>query len=339
MTEPATDGRGGFELGILALDGAMLTSIGGPLDALRVAQRLGELRDPAHPPRLSGRLIGVPGCTRVRTAVGVSVGEVGGPDPLPDVLLVPGLMHQDAGDLLRRLHDYEAEIALLRALHLKGVRIVAACSGTVLLAASGLLDGREATTSWWLADAFRRAFPAVRLQADRMLVEHHDLVTAGAANAVMLLSMRVLAQATDEHLAQHTARMLMVDTGRQSQAPYVVQALVERPRDSLTERVERFLQHELHGDLSVARVAEHCGTSERSLLRHFRATFGVSPLQHIQRLRVERAKALLETTHLSLDEIVGRCGYADPASFRKLFKRATALTPTDYRSRFRLRVH
>jgi AraC-like DNA-binding protein len=95
--------------------------------------------------------------------------------------------------------------------------------------------------------------------------------------------------------------------------------------------------HPEHRELSIAELAGHCGTSERSLLRHFRQHYGVSPLAHIQHLRVERAKALLESTLLSFDEIVERCGYSDPSSFRKLFKRATSLTPADYRERFRLR--
>ena len=112
-----------------------------------------------------------------------------------------------------------------------------------------------------------------------------------------------------------------------------------KPRNSLSEKAEHFLNHELHREISVSELAEHCGTSERSLLRHFRSHLGVSPLAHMQHLRVERAKALLETTHLSFDEIVERCGYSDSASFRKLFKRATAITPGDYRERYRLRPH
>ena len=327
-----------LDLAVLACAGALPSSLAGPLDMLQVAQRLAELRQPASPPQLQGRLVGARGARRLRTG-GLVLGAIGDPDPIPQVLLLPGLMHRDGGDLLRQLSALQPEIALLRTLQLKGVRLVAACSGTFLLAATGLLDGHRATTSWWLADTFRRAFPRVRLEADRTLVDDGGFVTAGASSATLQLTLKLIGEATDPQLMQNTARMLLIDTERQSQAPYVVQALVERPRDSLAEKVERFLQRELHAPLSVARIAEHCGTSARSLLRHFQASFGESPLKRIQRLRVERAKALLETTHLSLEEIVERCGYADAASFRKLFKRATALTPGDYRERFRLRVH
>jgi transcriptional regulator GlxA family with amidase domain len=240
---------------------------------------------------------------------------------------------------VERIAAMQPEMDLIRALHLRGVPIAGSCSGTLLLAETGLLDGHRATCSWWLASAFRHRYPAVTLESDAMVVEDGALMTAGGACSLQPLMLRLVARIGGEELAQQTARMLLVDPDRQSQAPYVNRALIERPRHSLSEKAEHFLQHGLHQDLSVSRLAEHCGTSERSLLRHFRSHFGVTPLEHIQHLRVERAKALLEASHLSFEEIVERCGYSDVSSFRKLFKRATTMTPTDYRERFRLRPH
>ena len=207
------------------------------------------------------------------------------------------------------------------------------------MAEAGLLDGHRATCSWWLANAFRERYPNVRLEADAMVVEDAGLLTAGGACSLQSLMMKLIGRVGGEELAQQTARLLLIDGERQSQAPYVSQALMERPRNSLSEKAEHFLLRQLHHEVSVTQLAEHCGTSERSLLRHFRTHHGVTPVAHIQHLRVERAKALLETTHLSFDEIVERCGYSDSASFRKLFKRATAITPGDYRERYRLRPH
>jgi transcriptional regulator GlxA family with amidase domain len=172
-----------------------------------------------------------------------------------------------------------------------------------------------------------------------MMIEDGPMTTSGATSAVLSYVLRLVARVAGEELAQQTARILLLDPDRQSQAPYISQALRQKPRHSLGERIENLLQQSLDQPLSVASLAERAGTSERSLLRHFRAQFGVTPQEHLQRLRVERAKALLETTRLSFDEIVERCGYADSASFRKLFKRATSLTPSDYRERFRLRPH
>jgi transcriptional regulator GlxA family with amidase domain len=327
-----------LRLGILALDGCLLSSIGGPTDALQIAERVANLRQPRSDPRFVVQVISAEGRDRVETSGGLMLQGLATEPPELDVLLIPGVMADDATALCGRVSRYDQAIALLRSQRARGVRLAASCSGTLLLAHSGLLEGRRATTSWWLAANFRRWFPGVRLEADQMLVEDDGLITTGAATAVLNLVIRLIAEVAGEELAQQVGRMLVIDAERQSQAPYVSMALLEKPRTSLAEKAEQYLRHHLDSTLSVAALAEHCGTSERNLLRHFKAHYGLSPLEHIQRLKVERAKALLETTHLSLDEVVERSGYSDVSSFRKLFKRATALTPADYRERFRLRA-
>lgn len=334
----ATDGR--LRIGILVLDGCMLSSIASATDCLRVAQTLAHIRAPNSPLRMETVLFGARGQERIHTSTGIEIGGLLREPPEDiDLLLIPGILHNSAHDLAMRVGAMAPEMELMRRLHLRGVGIAGTCSGGYLLAESGLLDGRRATCSWWLAASFRERYPAIRLEADAMVIEDDGLLTAGGASSVQALMMRLIERAGGTELAQQTSRMLLIDIERQSQAPYVSDALIAKPRNSLSEKAEQFLNHELHREISVTELAEHCGTSERSLLRHFRSHLGISPLAHIQHLRVERAKALLETTHLSFDEIVERCGYSDSASFRKLFKRATAITPGDYRERYRLRPH
>ena len=328
-----------LRIGVLALEGGMLSSLASAGDLLRVAQKLAEIRQPLVAPRFESVMVSARGESRIALANGL---ELSGLQPLPDhldVMLVPGVMHGSADELAQRVAAMTPEIELLRTLHARGVRLAGTCSGTFLLAATGLLDGHRATTSWWLSAMFRHLYPRVKLDETELYVDAGLVLTSGGASAVLTLLLRLIAEAGGESLAQQTARMLLVDPDRQSQAPYLNRALVERPRHSLSEKAEHFLQQELHEDISVARLAEYCGTSERSLLRHFRSHFGMTPIAHIQQLRVERAKTMLEASHLSFDEIVERCGYSDVSSFRKLFKRATTMTPTDYRERFRLRPH
>lgn len=327
-----------FTLGLLAMEGCMLSSLVGPADMFRTAQKLAQLRDPGTNLRIETVLIGARGESQVTGNGGLQISGVTSPDVALDCLLVPGYMHDSADDVIARLENYQPEIELLRAMHLRGIPVAAACCGTFLLAESGLLDGHEATTSWWLDGIFRKRYPNVRLNVERMIVEDGMFATTGASTAIYTYVLQLLAKRIDESLAQLTGRMMLIDTERQSQAPYISLALTERPRHSLSEKAERFIQQQLHRELSVGELAEHCDTSERSLLRHFRQHHNASPIAHIQHLRVERAKALLETTLMSFDEIVERCGYHDSASFRKLFKRATHLTPADYRERFRLRA-
>lgn len=324
----------------MAIDGCMLSSLSGPADALHVAQLLAEIRSPANPPRFESVIFSARGAERVRTASGL---EISGLKPLArnarfDLVLVPGIDHRRPREIIDKRAEFEPELAAIRALHLRGTRVAATCSGTYLLAMTGLLDGRRATTAWWMAGSFRRHFPEVRLDEQALIIDEGDVVTTGASTAVFSFVIRLIAQAAGDELAQQTSRMMLLDSERQSQAPYVSQAMLEKPRHSLAEKITRFLERELHNQISIARLAAHCGTSERSLLRHFHSHYGVSPLGYIQHLRVERAKALLEATQLSFDEVVERCGYSDVPSFRKLFKRETSLTPADYRERFRLRA-
>ncbi|TXK60964.1 GlxA family transcriptional regulator [Alkalisalibacterium limincola] len=328
-----------FTLGVLGLDEMMLSSLAVPVDMLRVAEQVARSRDPGTGLRLSTVLVSASGPRQIPTVGGQKVAALDAASTPIDTLLVPGVMHVGGSDLIGRLAGLDREIALLQSLHARGVPLASACSGGFLLGEAGVLDGRRATTSWWLDRAFRKRFPRVRLQVEEILVEDGTVTTTGAATAVDQYMLQLVARVGGADLARQASRILLIDADRQSQAPYISRALEERPRHSLTERAERFVQRELHRELSVSELAAHCGTSERSLLRRFHSEYGLSPLAHIQRLRVERAKALLETTHLSFEEVMERCGYRDVSSFRKLFKRATRMTPADYRERFRLRPH
>jgi transcriptional regulator GlxA family with amidase domain len=332
--------RKSFHLGLLAIDGCMLSSLTGPADALHVAQILAEIRSPLDAPRFTSTVFSARGASSVRGESGIELGNIA---PLTadthfDLVLIPGVDHRRPRDILDRRAELEPEITALQAFHRRGARLAATCSGTYLLAMTGLLDGRRATTSWWMATAFRRHFPAVCLEEQALIVDDGNLLTTGASTSVYSLVIRMIEETGGAELAQQVSRMMLLDAERQSQAPYVSQAMLEKPRHSLSEKIGHFLEKQLHNQISVTRLAEYCGTSERSLLRHFHTHFGTSPLGYIQHLRVERAKALLEATQLSFDEVVERCGYSDVPSFRKLFKRETSLTPADYRARFRLRA-
>ena len=149
--------------------------------------------------------------------------------------------------------------------------------------------------------------------------------------------LKIIEQRMGPELAQNTARILLIDPIRQSQAPFVSEALMQHPRTAFSEGIERHLHGNLHTDISVENLAEKLNISPRTLLRKFQVIYQQSPQSYVQQLRVSRAKALLETTILSFAEVCESCGYQDVASFRKLFKRIAGLTPADYQARFRLR--
>lgn len=325
-----------LRVAILAFDGCISSSVVQPLDALRIANKLAHLQKPGALDPVDVQVVGVK-AGMVKASSGVRFDAVAArPDDF-DVLVVPAADYRNTGELLDKVDALRAERALVRRCADAGKRLVANCSASVLLAEAGVLDGRRATASWWLDALFRQRYPRVDLAVDEIVVEDGPIITTGAATAGYEATMRLVELAGGEGLAQMASRVLLVDRLRQSQAPYVSMALAEKPRQPLSERAERWLQKNLHETISVGDLAEHCSVSERTLLRHFHADFGASPLEYVQKLRVERAKALLESTPLSFEEIVGRCGYQDVSSFRRLFKQVTQLTPNDYRDRFRLR--
>lgn len=322
---------------MLAIDDALASSMTAPLDAFRVANALYRRLHPGQGDAFALSLVSARGETEVNCAGELTVGGLRAMPADCRVLLIPGLAYHGAADLYDKAATLKPELALIAACSARKLRIATSCSGTFVLAASGALRGHSATTSWWLAPAFAQLYPDVKLDATQIIVESAHLVTAGAVTAMFDVVLNLIASQIGPALAQHTARILLVEQGRVSQAPYVTEALIQRPRDAFSERVEQYLQHHLHAPLSIEALAQVNNMSTRTLLRRFTQIYQRSPQAYLQELRIERAKALLERSGMTLHEIMAQCGYGDIASFRKLFKRLTGLTPAVYRQRFSLR--
>lgn len=331
-------GKERYRLGILALDGSLMASLGFPEDAFVITNALAQIRGDHRAPKFESVIFSARKSRSARLASGLVLYDLAAPPEALDAILVPGIMHKSVSELLELRLKLAPEARFLQQQLTLGVRLVFACSSSFVFAHTGIMNGRRATTSWWLAAAFRKIHPEVLLQAESMQVDDGLITSLGAGSAEQDFIMRLIREQGSEALVQQTRRMMMLDAERQSQAPYLSEAMIDQPRDSMSEKAVVYLQKNLAKDISVLDLAKYCGTTERSLLRHFRIQFNLSPREYIQKQRIERAKVLLESTQLSLDEIIERCGYSDLASFRKLFKRETSMTPGEYRDRFRLRA-
>lgn len=254
-----------------------------------------------------------------------------------DALIVPGMAHADARSLLDVLEPLAAERQLLQRAARAGLTVLAGCSGTALLACAGVLDGRRATTSWWLADAMRRHFPAVQLQPEQVLVHDAAWVTSAGLTSYFDLALWLVTQHAGAAVAQMVSRLLLLEGRPAGQLPYAVAAEPAAPGPVVMERARRWLARHLDKPWTVQALAEHCRTSERTLLRRFRETLGQTPVQHMQQLRVERAKRLLESTLRPFDDIAARCGYQDTAAMHRVFRKWAGVSPREYRERFGLR--
>jgi transcriptional regulator GlxA family with amidase domain len=218
----------------------------------------------------------------------------------------------------------------LRTQHARGARIAAACIGGFVLAESGLLDGHDATVSWWLGPMFRERYPRVRLDESRMLVVSGDFVTTGAAIAHMDLALWLVRQVSPE-LAAVTARYLIVDA-RPSQAPYVIPDHLAH-NDPMVARFERWARGHLSDGFALNAAAAALSTSPRTLQRRIEAVLGKSPLGYFQDLRVERAVHLLKTSRSDLETIASQVGYSDAVTLRALLRRKLGRGVREIRAR------
>jgi transcriptional regulator GlxA family with amidase domain len=186
------------------------------------------------------------------------------------------------------------------------------------LAETGLLDGRRVTTTWFLVSTFRDRYPRVSVDLDRMVVGDGPFLTAGAAFAHIDLALAIVRDVSAD-LARQVARMLLVDE-RPSQATYVIYDHLHH-EDPIVLAFERHVRRHLDRRFDSSAVARAIGTSRRTLERRTRSTLGLSPLEIVQRLRMERAEHLRQTTDLSTDGIARRVGYGSAETLRALRRR------------------
>lgn len=217
-----------------------------------------------------------------------------------------------------------------------GAWIAANCTGTFILAQTGLLDGRTVTTTWWLERQFRARYPKVDLQIRSVITESDRLVCAGASASYLLQAIRIIERFSGPTIASQAAKSLLIDVSQTSQVPYLPLLAERAHSDSLVERAQHWLQSNMTKELRISELAEALAVSDRTLIRRFKATLGQTPLAYLQDLRLEAARALLETGDLSVEVIGGQVGYNDTSSFSRLFRQRIGMTPGAYRSRFQI---
>lgn len=220
----------------------------------------------------------------------------------------------------------------------EGATIASVCSGSVLLAEAGLLDGVEATTHWAYAPGYAKAYPAVRWCPERILCisgEGERLVTAGGAASWEDLVLWLVARFCGPAQAIRLAKTYVMGDRSEGQLLYAALRRPRRHEDAVIADCQEWLADHYRSPDIVARLVARSGLPERSFSRRFKEATGYTALDYVQALRIEEAKELLETTAEPTEEVGRAVGYEDPAFFRRLFKRRTGVTPARYRQRFK----
>ena len=249
----------------------------------------------------------------------------------PDLVLVPALDDED-NDASFELN--RSWVPWIRTWHDAGSRVASSCTGAFLLAATGLLDGRRATTHWLFADRFQTRFPTVELATDRLIVDNGDVISSGGATAFLTLVLYLIERYGGHERAMFAAKVLLVDGNRASQLPFVAFSPSRDHGDELVREIQDHVDANLQDELDAAKTAALFALSPRSLSRRFRAATGETYQSYVRQSRIQRAKFLLESTADPIGIIRGAVGYEDPAAFRRAFNTEVALSPTEYRARF-----
>lgn len=218
--------------------------------------------------------------------------------------------------------------------HTNGSIVCSVCAAAFTLAATGLLDRRRATTHWMLEKQFEQSYPSVQLEIEKILVNENDIITTGGLMSWIDLGLELVAQFTCPALMQQLGRYLVIDTGRREQRYYQRFTPKLDHGNKTILKAQHHLQTHFHTSMSIAELAQYCHLSERTFLRQFTKATGFKPKHYLQKLRIQKACELLETTCDTVEFIALQVGYEDSSALRKTFIRLTGLTPKAFKARF-----
>jgi transcriptional regulator GlxA family with amidase domain len=315
----------------LAYPGVQLLDIVGPLEAFNLAaQQLiddGQGRDRAYEVRIVGKVR-----AGVRSMSGVTVtADRDLTDPVADIdtLLLPGALTGDDG-----FFEDRAYIDWVRGAAPQVRRVCSVCSGALLLAAAGLLNGKRATTHWMDAGELKARFPRVQVESNRIYIEDGGVYTSGGITAGIDLALALIEADHSRQLALKTAKRLLVFLKRPGDQLQFNSLLAAQVQPTRFESLLDWIPQHLDEQLDVATLARRACMSERTFRRRFEADFGLSPRDYVLRARLTKAQSLIESTTLSFGDIARRCGFGSADALRYTFVRALDVTPRDYRNRF-----
>ena len=321
-----------LRIGILAYPGCLPSEIFGVADVLAVGARVaaGSAGDGIE---VDVRVMTARPALRIHGPSGALLHVE--PATECDLLIVPGFnAAADESELDSCLADLMPEQRFLRGEFDAGTQLVSICVGAFLLAGAGVLDGRRATTSWLHAPILRARHPQTIVVEGDLVVRDRGVTTAAAFSAMFDVTLHLLQEVFGATVAEQTARIMLLDGTRESQAPYVDERLLAPPGTSFGATVQRWLRNHLDEPFDLSRTAARFAVSPRTLSRRFADDTGTTPLKYLHSQRMRRAKHLLGSTSQSVTEVSRRVGYSDAATFSQLFKRHIGLTPRDYRAKF-----
>jgi transcriptional regulator GlxA family with amidase domain len=250
-----------------------------------------------------------------------------------DIVLIPAFMSEGyrLGEAIAANHQF---IPWICQQYARGAEIASFCTGAFLLGATGLLNGKPATTHAMACAAFAGNFPEVLLQPDKVLTAAERVYTSGGATSTFHLLLHLVEKHCGRDKAVQTAKMFAIDMDRDTQAYFSTFLPDKRHSDPLITEVQQRMEKRYRETSTIEAFMEDIPSSRRNFVRRFKQATGVTPIEYLQKTRIEAAKKLLEQTDQSILGVMLDCGYNDIKSFRKVFRKEVGLTPTEYRFKF-----
>ena len=216
----------------------------------------------------------------------------------------------------------------------KGAEIASMCAGSFMLASTGLLTGKVCSTHWALSETFRELFPDVNLQTDKLITDEDGIYTNGGAYSFLNLLMYLVEKFYDRQTAIHCAKYFQIDLERNLQAEFSIFNGHKKHNDEAIATAQKIIEENYQDKISIEKLSSDLGVSRRNFDRRFIKATGITPLDYLQRVKIEAAKKMFETTRKTVNEIMYDVGYNDAKAFREVFSRVTGLSPLDYKSRY-----
>lgn len=321
-----------LDVTVVLLDDGLSSTAVMPLEIFFAAGRIwNDLNGIPAQPAFRVRAVSIDG-KAVRSPYGISITPEGSIHDVErsDLIVVPtsGL------DLDLKLVENSALLPWLRRHHEQGAWLAGVCMGAAYLAEAGLLDGRVGTTHWSPCADMAARWPKVSWRSDLFVTEDSRILCSGGVFASMDVSLYLIEKLAGHEVAVQTAKSLLLPMPRICQSGYAMLPVSRAHDDQLVRRAESFLQANFSTDITTGALADQAGLGARTFVRRFKAATGRQPGAYLQALRMEAAKAMLEQDDRPVQTISSEVGYDDVAFFRALFKRATGMTPAEYRAHF-----
>jgi len=247
-----------------------------------------------------------------------------------DLIIIPSLNH----NYEQAIDGNENLIKWIVKQYNNGAEVASICTGAFLLAASGLLDGRNCSTHWAFADRFRKMFPKINLQPDRLITDEHGIYTNGGGYSFLNLMLYLVEKYFDRETAIFCSKVFQIEMDRSSQAEFIIFRGQKTHGDELIKEAQHYIESNLQEKISMETLSSELAIGRRNFDRRFIKATGNTPVEYAQRVKVEAAKKAFESSRKQINEVMYEVGYSDVKAFREVFRKVTGMSPLEYRRKY-----